>query len=43
MKDNSASLEEPEEIYLNRPFLYMLIDSENNIPFFIGTMTDIQK
>lgn len=43
MKDSSASLEEPEEIYLNRPFLYMLIDSENNIPFFIGTMTDIQK
>lgn len=34
---------EPKEIYLDRPFVYMLIDTENNIPFFIGTMTDIHK
>lgn len=34
---------EPKEIYLDRPFVYMLIDCENKIPFFIGTMTDIQK
>lgn len=30
-------------IYLDRPFIYMLIDCENNIPFFIGTVMDIQK
>ncbi|MBR6635408.1 MAG: serpin, partial [Clostridia bacterium] len=34
---------EPKEIYLDRPFVYMLIDCENKIPFFIGTMTDIEK
>ena len=33
--------EEPKEVYLDRPFVYMLIDCENNIPFFIGTMMDV--
>ena len=32
---------EPKEVYLDRPFVYMLIDCENNIPFFIGTMMDV--
>ena len=32
-----------ETVYLDRPFVYMLIDCENNIPFFIGTMRDIEK
>ena len=36
----AAEPQEPKEIYLNRPFVYMLIDCENNIPFFIGTMMD---
>ena len=35
--------EEPKEVYLDRPFVYMLIDCENSIPFFIGTMTDTEK
>ena len=35
--------EEPKQVILDRPFVYMLIDCENNIPFFIGTMTDIEK
>ena len=34
--------EQPKEVYLDRPFVYMLIDCENNIPFFIGTMMDVQ-
>ena len=33
--------EDPKEVYLDRPFVYMLIDCENNIPFFIGTMMDV--
>ena len=33
--------EEPKEVYLDRPFVYMLVDCENNIPFFIGTMMDV--
>ena len=35
---------EPEEyktVILDRPFVYMLIDCENNVPFFIGTMMDV--
>ena len=32
--------EQPKEVYLDRPFVYMLIDCENNIPFFVGTMMD---
>jgi serpin B len=27
-----------KEVYLDRPFVYMLIDCETNTPFFIGTM-----
>lgn len=37
----AAEPQEPKEIYLNRPFVYMLIDCENSIPFFIGTMMDV--
>jgi serpin B len=32
-----------KEVCLNRPFVYMLIDCENNIPFFIGTMMDVKN
>ena len=37
----AMELEQPKEVYLDRPFVYMLIDCENNIPFFIGTMMDV--
>lgn len=36
---------EPEEtktVILDRPFVYMLIDCENNLPFFIGTVMDVE-
>ncbi len=33
-------IEEPKEVYLDRPFVYMLIDCQNSIPFFMGTMMD---
>jgi len=32
-----------KEVILDRPFVYMLVDCENNIPFFIGTMMDVEK
>ena len=35
-------LEPPKEVYLERPFIYMLIDCETNLPFFIGTMMDVE-
>ena len=41
-KGDSAP-DEPKRVYLDRPFVYMLVDCENNIPFFIGTMMDIEK
>lgn len=42
---DGAAIEPPEmkQVYLDRPFVYMLIDCENNIPFFIGTMMDSAK
>lgn len=33
--------EEIKRVHLNRPFVYMLIDCENNIPVFMGTVNDI--
>ncbi|MBQ8497411.1 MAG: serpin family protein, partial [Clostridia bacterium] len=30
-----------KNITLDRPFVYMIIDTENNLPIFIGTVTDI--
>lgn len=43
MKNASAEYEpnKPKEVYLDRPFVYMLVDCENNIPFFIGTMMEV--
>ncbi|MCR5767851.1 MAG: serpin family protein [Lachnospiraceae bacterium] len=35
--------EKPKEVYLTRPFIYMLIDCEANIPFFIGVMNDPEE
>ena len=34
---------ETKTVYLDRPFVYMLIDTETNIPFFIGTMMNPAK
>ena len=30
-----------KEVILDRPFVYMLIDTETNLPFFIGALTDL--
>ena len=35
--------EEPKVVYLDRPFVYMLIDCESNVPFFIGAMMSLDK
>ena len=29
------------EVYLDRPFLYMLVDTETSLPAFIGVVTDM--
>ncbi|MBP5779946.1 MAG: serpin family protein [Clostridia bacterium] len=43
MKDESSPFFEDQKcVLLDRPFVYMLIDTETNLPFFIGTMTDVK-
>lgn len=37
----AAERVDPKSVILNRPFVFMLIDTETNLPFFIGTVTDI--
>ena len=32
----AALLENPLELNLNRPFLYGIVDTERNIPLFLG-------
>ena len=42
MAPGSAAPEmEYKEVVLDRPFVYMLIDCETNLPFFIGTMMNV--
>ena len=43
MMPESAPPTDIKKVYLDRPFVYMLIDCENNIPFFIGTMMDVEE
>lgn len=31
-------VEKPKEVYLDRPFVYMIVDCEEKIPVFIGTL-----
>ncbi len=43
---DSCALIEPEEIkivHLDRPFVYMLIDCETNLPIFMGTVMNIEQ
>ncbi|MBQ7604365.1 MAG: serpin family protein [Clostridia bacterium] len=40
---SALPVKEPKRVILDRPFLYMLVDCENNLPFFIGTMYDAGK
>ncbi|MDO4318261.1 MAG: serpin family protein [Lachnospiraceae bacterium] len=39
MEMDSASM---YRVSLNRPFLYMVVDTENHIPLFIGTVVDLK-
>lgn len=34
---------EIKHVYLDRPFMYMIIDNDTNLPIFIGAVTDIGK
>ena len=41
MDAGDALIEDPKEVYLDRPFVYMLVDCENGTPLFVGTMMDV--
>ncbi|MBP5236792.1 MAG: serpin family protein [Clostridia bacterium] len=42
MVDEAAiEFTDTKQVHLDRPFVYMLIDTETNLPFFIGTMMDV--
>lgn len=41
MTDGAMAVE-PKTVYLDRPFVYILVDCENNIPFFIGSFMDVE-
>ena len=43
MAYGSAFIEQPKTVFLDRPFIYMLVDLETNTPFFIGTMMEPGK
>lgn len=44
MKFTSAfPVEPPKQVYLDRPFVYLLINCESNEPFFMGTMMDVEQ
>lgn len=40
MKRESCPIEEeePKVVYLDRPFVYMIVDCDRNVPIFIGTL-----
>ncbi|SHK53389.1 serpin B [Hathewaya proteolytica DSM 3090] len=41
MKETAMALpEEKKRVILDRPFLYMIVDSSNNLPIFLGTVTE---
>lgn len=42
MKAESAMDGEIHNITLDRPFVYMIVDTENNIPIFIGALTNME-
>jgi serpin B len=43
MNATSALADQPKAVYLDRPFVYLLIDCETNLPIFIGTTMDVSQ
>ena len=45
IKEATAMLDEPEPKYvkLDRPFVFMILDNENQLPIFIGAVTDLSN
>lgn len=41
--DGEAAAPEFKEVIVDRPFVYMILDSETNLPLFIGCVTEIPQ
>lgn len=41
MEAGSALPEEPKEVILDRPFFYMIVDTEHNLPLFMGSLMNV--
>lgn len=41
MIEETAYEEDPKEVILNRPFIYMIVDMEENLPLFIGSLMNL--
>lgn len=39
--NQTAMLEEPKQVILNRPFIYAIMDMENQLPIFIGVLNSV--
>lgn len=42
MPAEGAAMTEPQQVILNRPFLYMILDVKTNMPLFLGTLYSVQ-
>lgn len=42
-ESGSAMMEEPKQVYLDRPFVYAIIEDESSLPIFIGTVQDVEQ
>lgn len=42
MKDSAPAPQDFEELKFDRPFLFMIVENESNLPLFIGTVTSIE-
>lgn len=39
--ESAMPMDEPHTVYLDRPFVYMIVDTATNLPVFMGTVTGI--
>lgn len=43
VKTMSLLPDQTKSVYLTRPFVYMIIDTKNQLPIFMGTLTDLEN
>lgn len=43
MKNTSIMITEPKEVFLDRPFVYMIVDNESLLPLFLGVECSVNR